>query len=277
MERKTLNGIHTLVNRMLMLFVIYLISINSAFANDLSITLNSIQPSHNYVCPVDSVLSDKVESFLANSPNLSNQARSKLLWQKSKAIFCEFGMSEDYLRQLKNITLLPIDEINHNILSIAIYDLTLFYYRYSPKKACDFLYENRLKLKNVSQVFLKYLDMADVQYCSELTPVEKIRTFVRLQQLNKGDDFFVGNIYISIAEIYSSIGQFSLAANAYKRQLSFITDDSDLHWTYYAIATELIDAGEFKESKQYFKKFELSKDLLMDYQYYQVLFFLFPI
>lgn len=271
MERKTLNGIHTLVNRMLMLFVIYLISINSAFANDLSITLNSIQPSHNYVCPVDSVLSDKVESFLANSPNLSNQARSKLLWQKSKAIFCEFGMSEDYLRQLKNITLLPIDEINHNILSIAIYDLTLFYYRYSPKKACDFLYENRLKLKNVSQVFLKYLDMADVQYCSELTPVEKIRTFVRLQQLNKGDDFFVGNIYISIAEIYSSIGQFSLAANAYKRQLSFITDDSDLHWTYYAIATELIDAGEFKESKQYFKKFELSKDLLMDYQYYQVL------
>ena len=91
MERKALNGIQTLVNRMLMLFVIYLISINSAFANDLSITLNSIQPSHNYVCPVDSVLSDKVESFLANSPNLSNQARSKLLWQKSKAIFCEIN------------------------------------------------------------------------------------------------------------------------------------------------------------------------------------------
>ena len=271
MERKALNGIQTLVNRMLMLFVIYLISINSAFANDLSITLNSIQPSHNYVCPVDSVLSDKVESFLATSPNLSNQARSKLLWQKSKTIFCEFGFSEDYLRQLKKITNLPSDEVNSDILSIAIYDLTAFYFKYSQKKSCDFFYENKLATSSASKIFLKYLDMVELQYCSELTSVEKIRVFYRLLESNKGDNLFISNVYLNIARLYSYIGQYTLAANTFKKQLSFINDKFDIHWTYYAIATELIDAGEFEESKQYFRKFEAGQKQFIDTQDYKIL------
>jgi len=263
-----------MVSKFLIFSALYYCSlsiINSAFANDLNMTLNSIQPTQNYVCPVDAVLSDNVESLLANSPNLSNQARSKLLWQKSTAIFCKYGFSEDYLRQLKKITLLPSNEVNQNILSIAIYDLTTFYYRYSQKKSCDFLHEHLPSLTNASQEFLKYLDMVELQYCSDMTAVEKVKAFIRLQELNKDDNQFISDVYINIAEIYSSIGQFTLAANAFKKQLSYIDDEFDLHWTHYAIATELLDAGDIEESKQYFRKFESGKVLSIDSQYYKML------
>jgi diguanylate cyclase (GGDEF)-like protein len=253
------------------IYYCFLSVINSAFANDLNLTLNSIQPSHNYVCPVDKVLSDKVEWFLTNSPNLSTEVRSKLLWQKSTVIFCKYGVSDDYLRYLKKITLLPSSEVNKNILSIAIYDLTNFYYRYSPTKACDFLHENRLLVTSASPAFLKYLDMAELQSCAEMTAVEKIKAFVRLRELNKGDNPFIANIYLSIAKIYSSLGQFTLAANELKKQLSYSDDDVDIHWTYYAIATELLDAGEIEEGKHYFRKFESGADLFVDVEDYNAL------
>ncbi|MBA6391901.1 GGDEF domain-containing protein [Colwellia sp. BRX10-3] len=239
--------------------------------------MNSIQPTHNYACPVDKVLSDKVGWFLANSPNLSNEERSKLLWQKSTVIFCKYGASEDYLKQLKKITHLPINEVNVNILSIAIHDLTIFYHKYSHKKSCDFLHENRLKVTNASQEFLKYLDMVELQYCSEITAVEKIRSFVRLQELNKGDNHFISNLYLTIAQIYSSLGQFTIAANTFKKQLSYIEDDFDIHWTYYAIATELLDAGEIEESRSYFRKFESGSDLFINTEDYQVLLLILKI
>ncbi|TWX68127.1 GGDEF domain-containing protein [Colwellia sp. C1TZA3] len=262
------------VSKFLIFPVIYcclLSAINSAFANDLNLTLNSIQPSHYYVCPEDKVLIDKVEWFLANSPNLSNQARSKLLWQKATVIFCKYGVSDDYLRYLKKITLLPSNEVNKNILSLAIYDLTDFYYRYSQTKACDFLHENRLLVKGASQEFLKYLDMTELQYCAEMSAVEKIKAFVRLREVNKGDDHFIASIYLSIAEIYSSLGQFTLAANAFKKHLSYISDDFNMYWTYYAIATELLDAGGIEEGKRYFRKFESGADLFVDTEDYKVL------
>ncbi|MBA6295791.1 GGDEF domain-containing protein [Colwellia sp. MB02u-9] len=268
------------VNKFFIFPVIYycfLSVINSAFANDLNLTLNSIQPSHHYVCPVDKVISDKVEWFLTNSPNLSNQARSKLLWQKSTVIFCKYGVSDDYLRYLKKITLLPSNEVNKNILSIAIYDLTNFYHRYSPTKACDFLHENRLLVTSASPAFLKYLDMAELQSCAEMTAVEKIKAFVRLREVNKGDNPFIANIYMSIAQIYSSLGQFTLAANEFKKQLSHIKDDFEIHWSYYSIATELLDAGEIEEGKHYFRKFESAADLFIDTEDYNVLLLILKI
>lgn len=266
------------------IYYCFLSVINSAFANDLNLTLNSIQPSHNYVCPVDKVLSDKVEWFLTNSPNLSNQARSKLLWQKAIAITCEYGFSDDYLRYLNKITLLPSSEVNKNILSFAIYDLTNFYYKYSPTKACDFLHENRLLVTSASPAFLKYLDMAELEYCAEMTAVEKIKAFVRLREVSKDDNPFTANIYLSIAEIYSSLGQFRLAANELKEHLSYskdhlpyIKDDIDIHWTYYSIATELLDAGEIEEGKHYFRKFESAADLFVDTEDYNVLLLILKI
>ena len=274
MAARILNIFKMVVSKCLIFFVIYYFSfslINSAFANDLNITLNSIQPSIDYACPVDTVLSDTVDEFLANSPNLSNQARSKLLWQKSTAIYCKYGFSEDYLRHLKKITLLPSKEVNPNILSIALYDLTTFYYRYSEKKACDFLHEMRPLVTSASQEVLKYLDMSELQYCSGKAAVEKIQDFLMLLELNKGDKKFISDIYLTIAEIYSSIGQYNLAAKTFKKQLSYINNDFDLHRTYYVIATELLDAGEIEESKQYFKKFESGKALFIDTQYYKVL------
>jgi diguanylate cyclase (GGDEF)-like protein len=259
------------------MFYCFFSVINSAFANDLKLTLNSIQPSHHYVCPVDKVLSDKVEWFLTNAPNLSNQARSKLLWQKATVIGCKYGFSDDYLRYLKKITLLPSSEINQNILSFAIFDLTAFYYRYSPTKACDFLHENRLLVTSASPAFLKYLDMAELEYCAKMTAVEKIKAFVRLREVNKGDNYFIANIYLSIAQIYSSLGQFTLAANAFKKELSYIKDDFDKHWTYYAIATELLDAGEIEDGKRYFRKFESGADLFVDTEDYKVLLLILKI
>lgn len=259
------------------IYFCFLSVINSAFANDLNLTLNSIQPSHNYVCPVDKVLSDQVEWFLTNSPNLSTQARSKLLWQKATVIGCKYGFSEDYLRYLKKITLLPSSEVNKNILSFAIYDLTDFYYQYSPTKACDFLHKNRLLVTSASPEFLKYLDMAELQYCAEMTAVEKIKAFVRLREVSKGDNPFVANIYLSIAEIYSSLGQFTLAANEFKKHLSYIKDDFDIHWTYYFIATELLDAGEIEEGKRYFRKFESGAELFVDTESYNVLLLILKI
>ncbi|MBA6329278.1 diguanylate cyclase [Colwellia sp. MB02u-6] len=239
--------------------------------------MNSIQPSHNYTCPVDKVLSDQVEWFLTNSPNLSTQARSKLLWQKSTVIFCKYGVSDDYLRYSKEITLLPTSEVNKNILSFAIYDLANFYYRYSPTKACDFLHKNRPLVTSASPTFLKYLDMAELEYCAEMTAVEKIKAFVRLRELNKGDNPFIANIYLSIAQIYSSLGQFTLAANAFKKQLSYIEDDFDIHWTYYSIATELLDAGEIEEGKRYFRKFESGAELFTETEDYKVLLLILKI
>lgn len=267
-------------NKFFIFFLIYycfLSVTNAVFANDLNLTLNSIQPSHNYVCPVDKVLSDKVEWFLINSPNLSNQARSKLLWQKSTVIFCKYGVSDDYLRYLNKITLLPSSQVNKNILSFAIYDLTNFYYQYSPTKACNFLHENRLLVTSASPDFLKYLDMAELQYCVEMSPVEKIKAFVRLREINKGDNHFIGNIYLSIAEIYSSLGQFTLAANEFKKYLFYIKDDFDIHWAYYSIATELLDAGEIEEGKHYFRKFESGADLFVDIKDYKVLLLILKI
>jgi diguanylate cyclase (GGDEF)-like protein len=251
--------------------------INTAFANDLKLTLNSIEPSHHYVCPVDKVLGDKVEWFLTNSPNLSSQARSKLLWQKATVIGCKYGFSDDYLRYLKKITLLPSSEINKNVLSFAIYDLTNFYYRYSPTKACDFLHDKRLLVTSASPAFLKYLDMAELEYCAEMTTVNKIKAFVRLRESNKGDNAFIASIYQSIAQIYSSLGQFSLAANAFKKELSYMKDNSDVHWTYYSIATELLDAGEIEEGKHYFSKFESGADLFVDTGDYNVLLLILKI
>lgn len=259
------------------IYFCFLSVINSAFANDLNLTLNSIQPSHNYTCPVDKVLSDQVEWFLTNSPNLSTQARSKLLWQKSTVIFCKYGVSDDYLRYSKEITLLPTSEVNKNILSFAIYDLANFYYRYSPTKACDFLHKNRPLVTSASPTFLKYLDMAELEYCAEMTAVEKIKAFVRLRELNKGDNPFIANIYLSIAQIYSSLGQFTLAANAFKKQLSYIEDDFDIHWTYYSIATELLDAGEIEEGKRYFRKFESGAELFTETEDYKVLLLILKI
>ena len=146
----------------LVFYCVFVCSVNAS-TNDLKITLNSIKPSHDYICPVDSVLNEKVEALLGNNVDLSNLAKSKLLWQKSKAIFCKFGFSEDYLRQLKKITQLPIEEVNHDVLSIAVYDLTEFYYKYSQKKSCDFFYETKSSLINASQDFMKYLDMAEIK------------------------------------------------------------------------------------------------------------------
>ncbi|MBA6287666.1 GGDEF domain-containing protein [Colwellia sp. MB3u-4] len=222
-------------------------------------------------------MSDQVEWFLTNSPNLSTQARSKLLWQKATVIGCKYGFSEDYLRYLKKITLLPSSEVNKNILSFAIYDLTDFYYQYSPTKACDFLHKNRLLVTSASPEFLKYLDMAELQYCAEMTAVEKIKAFVRLREVSKGDNPFVANIYLSIAEIYSSLGQFTLAANEFKKHLSYIKDDFDIHWTYYFIATELLDAGEIEEGKRYFRKFESGAELFVDTESYNVLLLILKI
>lgn len=257
------------------IYYCFLSVINSAFANDLNLTLNSIQPSHNYVCPVDKMLSDKVEWFLTNSPNLSNQARSKLLWQKAIAIGCKYVFSDDYLGYLNKITLLPSSEVNKNILSFAIYDLTNFYYRYSPTKACDFLHKNRLLVTSASPGFLKYLDMIELEYCAEMTAVEKIKAFVRLRDLSKGDSPFIAKTYLSIAEIYSSLGQFTLAANEFKKHLSYIKDnlsyikdDIETHWTYYSIATELLDAGKIEEGKRYFRKFESAADLFTNTEDY---------
>jgi diguanylate cyclase (GGDEF)-like protein len=275
-----LNIFKIVANKFFIFPVIYycfLSVINSASANDLHLTLNSIQPSHNYVCPVDKALSDKVEWFLTNSPHLSNQARSKLLWQKAIAIGCKYGFSDDYLRYLNKITLLPSSEVDKNILSFAIYKLTDFYYRYSPTKACDFLHENRLLVTSASPAFLKYLDMAELQSCAEMTAVEKIKAFVRLRELNKGDNPFIANIYLSIAQIYSSLGQFTLAANELKKQLSYSDDDVDIHWTYYAIATELLDAGEIEEGKHYFRKFESGADFFIDTEDYKVLLLILKI
>jgi diguanylate cyclase (GGDEF)-like protein len=259
------------------IYYCFLSVINSAFANDLKLTLNSIEPSHHYVCPVDKVLGDKVEWFLTNSPNLSSQARSKLLWQKATVIGCKYGFSDDYLRYLKKITLLPSSEINKNVLSFAIYDLTNFYYRYSPTKACDFLHDKRLLVTSASPEFLKYLDMAELEYCAEMTTVDKIKAFVRLRESNKGDNAFIASIYQSIAQIYSSLGQFSLAANAFKKELSYMKDNSDVHWTYYSIATELLDAGEIEEGKHYFSKFESGADLFVDTGDYNVLLLILKI
>lgn len=247
------------------------------YANDLYITLNSIVPTQDYICPIDSALNEKVENYLANDTDLDNEARSKLLWQKSAAIFCEFGFSEDYLRQLKKITQLPVNEVNQNVLSIAIYDLTMFYQRYSSAKACEFLHEKQQQLTKVSDVFYKYLEMSDLQYCSELTPVEKIRKFVKLHELNKGDAFFTGNIYLTIAQIYSSLGQFKLSANTYKKYLTYIDDEFDISRTYYSITTELLDAGAIEESKQYFEKFESGKYLFTDTQDYKILLLILKI
>ena len=260
----------------LVFYCVFVCSAN-ANANDLRITLNSIKPSHDYICPVDSVLNEKVEALLANDVDLSNLARSKLLWQKSKAIFCKFGFSEDYLRQLKKITQLPIEEVNHDVLSVAVYDLTAFYYKYSQKKACDFFYEKRNQLMKVSHTFQKYLDMLDIQYCIEMTAVEKIRKLVKLHEQNKDDNFFTSNIYLTIAQIYSSLGQFRLSANAFISYLSYIDDEFDIYRTYYAISTELLDAGANDESRRYFKKFEAGKDLFTDTQDYKVLLLILQI
>ena len=113
--------------------------------------------------------------------------------------------------------------------------------------------------------------MVELQYCSELTSVEKIRVFYRLLESNKGDNLFISNVYLNIARLYSYIGQYTLAANTFKKQLSFINDKFDIHWTYYAIATELIDAGEFEESKQYFRKFEAGQKQFIGTQDYKIL------
>lgn len=254
----------------LVFYCVFVCSVNAS-TNDLKITLNSIKPSHDYICPVDSVLNEKVEALLGNNVDLSNLAKSKLLWQKSKAIFCKFGFSEDYLRQLKKITQLPIEEVNHDVLSIAVYDLTEFYYKYSQKKSCDFFYETKSSLINASQDFMKYLDMAEIKYCSEVTPVEQIKLFLKLLESHKGDNIFISNAYLNIGEIYSTIGQYNLAANTFIKQLAFIVDKYDIHWTYYAIATEFLDAGAIENSKEYFKKFEAGKDLFTDTQDYKVL------
>ena len=269
-----MNGSQVVTNIISLLAIVFywLIAFSSsAQANDLNITLNSIKPSHDYICPVDSVLSENVETLLTNDVDLSNQARSKLLWQKSKIIFCKFGFSEDYLRQLKKITELPIEEVNHNVLSIAVYDLTAFYYKYSHKKSCDFFYESKSGLIDASQDFMKYLDMVELKYCSKLTALEKIRVLYRLLELNKSDNLFISNAYLNIAHIYSSIGQYTLAANIFKKQLAFIEDKYDIHWTYYAITTELLDAGANEESRQYFEKFEAGRGLFIDTQDYNIL------
>lgn len=275
-----MNRPQVLINKVSLLVIVFycLIALSSsAHANELNITLNSIKPSHDYICPIDSVLSEKVETLLANDVNLSNLAKSKLLWQKSKVIFCKFGFSEDYLRQLKKITQLPINEVDHNILSIAIYDLTEFYYNYSQKKSCDFFYESQSALTDASQYFLKYLDMIELRFCSELTPIEKIKSFFRLLESNKGDNLFISNAYLNIGEIYSSIGQYTLAADIFKKQLTFISDEYDIYWTYYAITTELLDAGAIEESKQYFEKFESGKNLFIDTQDYKILLLILKI
>ncbi|WP_170246306.1 GGDEF domain-containing protein [Colwellia hornerae] len=234
---------------------------HSALANDLNATLNSIEPSYRYDCSVDKGVSDKVERYLVDFTDLSNQERSKLLWQKAMESYCSGGFSEDYIQQLEEIILLPSNEINKTVFLIAIYDLTSFYSRYSLKKSCDFLHAKRLLAKDPPQAFLKYLDLAELQYCSALSAVEKIREFVRLKEVSKADDYFIDHIYGNIAEIYSSLGQFSLAANTYKKQLPYIKDDFDRNWSYYSIATELLDAGKIAESKHYLTKFESGGDL----------------
>jgi len=130
---------------------------------------------------------------------------------------------------------------------------------------------------SASPEFLKYLDMVELEYCAEMTSVEKIKAFVRLREANKGDNPFIANIYLSIAQIYSSMGQFTLAANAFKKELSYLKDDVDIHWTYYAIATELLDAGEIEEGKDYFRKFESAADLFVDIEDYNVLLLILKI
>tara|TARA_R110001583_G_scaffold40369_1_gene129032 strand:- start:245 stop:2080 length:1836 start_codon:yes stop_codon:yes gene_type:complete len=228
---------------------------NSVLANNLKDTLNFIQPSHNYDCPVDKIFSDKVEWLLVNTPNLSTQERSKLLWQKSVALYCNEGASENYIQLLKQIILLPSDDVNHNLLSIAIFDLT-HYFSDSKDKSCHFLHEKRLLVTKASKEFLKYLDLVEIQYCAEITAMDKLKKLFMALELSDEDDNFKGIVYDTLAQIYSSLGQFSLAANTYKKKLAIADNDSEKYRYYYRIATELFDAGKIEESKSFFHKYE---------------------
>jgi diguanylate cyclase (GGDEF)-like protein len=229
---------------------------NTLLANDLETTLNAIQPSYDYNCPVDKTFSEKVEWILVSNSNLSNQERSKLLWKKSTVLYCNEGYSENYIQLLKQIILLPHEEINHNLLSIPIFDLTAHYSYESRDKSCNFLHEKRLLLTSASKEFLKYLDLVEIQYCSENTNIDKLKKLFTALELNKEDDNFKGIVYDTIALIYSSLGQFSLAANIYKKNLPIITNDFDKYSFYNYIATELFDAGKIEEGKSFLKKYE---------------------
>ncbi|MCJ8319148.1 MAG: diguanylate cyclase [Colwellia sp.] len=243
---------------------------NSVLANDLKVTLNAIQPSHDYDCPVDKIFSDKVKWLLVNTPNLSNQEMSKLMWKKSTTLYCNEGFSENYIHLLEQIILLPNDEVNHNLLSISIFDLATYYSNESQRKSCDFLHKQQLLLPNASKEFLRYVDLAEIQYCSENNAIDKLKKLFKILELNKEDDNFTGTVYYTLAETYSSLGQFSLAANIYKKQLPLIDNDFDKNRAYYIIVTELFKAGEIEESKFFFRKYESVSEKLKNTDNYKI-------